>query len=880
MAGKSYDVTTKLMLNDGMSKGLKKVLDHVNKVNTALERMSGLGDGLDNVYRGTVDMATGANVANEAFKKLDTTMKSVSGTKIPSMAPKITGSATVPLSAGSGLEKSVGVMGKLKSGYQKLVDYSAQLDKNSIGFFRNLRYSMLNTYILIQGLKSVGRVLSGILESSDAYVNSLSRLNLANSMLNDGLFTTRELQNEIHEAAQRSRIAYGDMADFVSDMTLQAGHAFKNQKEILKFSELIQKSFKAAGTSIQSQVAGLYQLKQALASNRLQGDEFRSIIENMPQLTNMLNASLGTTHEQLKKMSSEGALTAEVIKQAIFDSEELIEQMFRAMPKTFGDVMTHLKNEWGKGLWEMKERFNIFLNSALGTELIDELTRKLKRLGEILTNMMHYLPMVVEWLRKMSSVIKDNSGIILMAIGALMLQRSLMEIVNSAVKIVTIFGKFSWIVVIMWAIALAIGFWIKNMHDVGYTWTDIANAIIDKINAIYQFLQPLINLFIKLVEVIIWLKDWIIGAFQSLIEMLQNTTTRVLVLGAAFLVMAALAFVALHPVIATILVVIAVVVALIWVISKIGPTIGRAVGTAIGFFIALKNIVDALKAFIPAAFEHIKAQIVGSITVAIGKIIVSLGKFVNEAQSAGNALGKMMVAGANIAIGGINKLIAALNKIPNVNIDAAGFASYTGITGEGNELISLGYSIQSEGLSAMYDAKSAYDSAGQDFQDALTGFGDTINMYADLGEQIGSNMQDWASDFLSVSDNKLLNNIVDSDLGKFSLLDPWLLDLLQDQGGGDSDGAGGGSGGGGGGGSGGKQNIGTVDKVNEVDLSDSTMKLLKAMYERDLFQRFVNIDSSMQFSFVGTADKEEKAEDIAANVDKIVAERLANLLIT
>ena len=877
---KSYNVTTKLTLNDGMSKGLQKIVGQVTNLNRALDRMSGHAQGVDDVYMRMVDLATGANVTNEALKRVDTTLKSISGTKMPTMKASVLPATGAGLSAGAGLAGSVGVMDKLKSGYQKLVDYSAQLDKNSIGFFRNLRYSMLNTYILIQGLKSVGRVLSGILESSDAYVNSLSRLNLANSMLNDGLFTTRELQNEIHEAAQRSRIAYGDMADFVSDMTLQAGHAFKNQKEILKFSELIQKSFKAAGTSIQSQVAGLYQLKQALASNRLQGDEFRSIIENMPQLTNMLNASLGTTHEQLKKMSSEGALTAEVIKQAIFDSEELIEQMFRAMPKTFGDVMTHLKNEWGKGLWEMKERFNIFLNSALGTELIDSLTGKLKRLGEILTKLMYYLPRVVEWLKKFTAIVKDNSGLILMVIGAIMLQKALMEAVSSIVKIITIFGRFSWIAVVVWAVAIAISYWIYSMHEAGYGLTDILNAVIDKINAVYNFIRPLIDFVIWAVETLIWLKDWLVGAFQSLLDLMENTTTKVLLLGVAFLILAAIAFVAFSPVIATILVVIALVVGLIWVISKIGPTIGRAVGTAIGFFIALKNVVDALKAFIPAAFEHIKAQIVGSITVAIGKIIVSLGKFVNEAQSAGNALGRMMVAGANIAIGGINKLIAALNKIPNVNIDAAGFASYTGITGEGNELISLGYSIQSEGLSAMYDAKSAYDSAGQDFQDALTGFGDTINMYADLGEQIGSNMQDWASDFLSVSDNKLLNNIVDSDLGKFSLLDPWLLDLLQDQGGGDSDGAGSGSGGGGGGGSGGKQNIGTVDKVNEVDLSDSTMKLLKAMYERDLFQRFINIDSSMQFSFVGTADKEDEAEDIAANVDKLVTERLANLLIT
>ncbi len=90
------------------------------------------------------------------------------------------------------------------------------------------------------------------------------------------------------------------MVDVTAKLGLLAGDAFKDNKELVKFTELMNKSFKLSGASATEQQAAMYQLTQAMASGRLQGDEFRSIIENAPMLANAIGEYTGVGSEGLK----------------------------------------------------------------------------------------------------------------------------------------------------------------------------------------------------------------------------------------------------------------------------------------------------------------------------------------------------------------------------------------------------------------------------------------------------------------------------------------------------------------------------------------------------------------------------------------------------
>ena len=70
----------------------------------------------------------------------------------------------------------------------------------------------------------------------------------------------------------------------ISKLGLQAGDAFNSNDELIRFTELLNKNFVIGGSSATEQAAAMYQLTQAMGSGRLQGDEYRSIIENAPML--------------------------------------------------------------------------------------------------------------------------------------------------------------------------------------------------------------------------------------------------------------------------------------------------------------------------------------------------------------------------------------------------------------------------------------------------------------------------------------------------------------------------------------------------------------------------------------------------------------------
>lgn len=217
-------------------------------------------------------------------------------------------------------------------------------------------------YLSIQGLTNG---FKSFVEASDTYTSTSARL----SNINDGLQTQAELQDKVYNAAQRSLTGYNDMAGGIAKLGLLAENAFGDTDEIIRFSELMGKVFAVSGASTQEKQSGMYQLTQAMGSGRLQGDEYKSIIENAPLLAKAIEKAMGQGEGSLKGLSSEGKITADIIKSSLFQAGAEIEESFAKLPLTFGDAMTLMKN-WAITAFEpLLIRFNQFVNSDAFTVL-------------------------------------------------------------------------------------------------------------------------------------------------------------------------------------------------------------------------------------------------------------------------------------------------------------------------------------------------------------------------------------------------------------------------------------------------------------------------------------------------------------------------------
>nr|DAY32094.1 MAG TPA: tail length tape measure protein [Caudoviricetes sp.] len=188
---------------------------------------------------------------------------------------------------------------------------------------------------------AVKDVATAAAQTADQLTSVRSRINL----INDGTQTTAEIMEKVFDASQRSRGSYVDMADSVAKLNMLAKDAFSSNDEAIMFVEQLNKQFKISGASIEESSAAMYQLRQAMAAGKLQGDEFHSIMENAPMLAQSIAQEMGLTVGQLKDMSSQGLITADIIKEALFNSAEETNAKFAEIPMTFAEVGQSIQNE-------------------------------------------------------------------------------------------------------------------------------------------------------------------------------------------------------------------------------------------------------------------------------------------------------------------------------------------------------------------------------------------------------------------------------------------------------------------------------------------------------------------------------------------------------
>lgn len=225
------------------------------------------------------------------------------------------------------------------SAVDRLTDYLAEMDSQSRsataradGLLSKLR-SLLGAYAGLQGVKA-------IVGLSDAMAQTTARLD----MMNDGLQTTAELNQMIYASAQRSRGSYQQTADMVAKLGNLAGDAFDSSAELVAFAEQLNKQIALSGASTQAADAAMLQLTQAMSSGTLRGEELNSILEQTPTIAQSIAEYMGVSTGVMCEMASEGAITAEVVKNAMFDAAEETNAKFEEMPMTWGQVWTSFQN--------------------------------------------------------------------------------------------------------------------------------------------------------------------------------------------------------------------------------------------------------------------------------------------------------------------------------------------------------------------------------------------------------------------------------------------------------------------------------------------------------------------------------------------------------
>lgn len=414
---------------------------------------------------------------------------------------------------------------------------------------------LMNAYALV-GLVQQGAQL---VNSATAYLDEMALMQSRVSMINDGMQTTNQLQDNILASANRARSSYKDTVAAVTKLNMLAGDSFKNNQEAIDFVETLNKMFTISGTSGQEATAAMYQLTQAMGAGKLQGDEFRSIMENAPMLADAIAKSMGKSKGELKELAKDGEITANVIKQAMTEASADVETKFASIPMTFGQKMTILKNNFMNEMEPVAARFSMWLNSSSGEAFFDTLSRSLVTLAAIGVYTLECIGNSIQFVKDNFETLKP----IIIGVGLAMVSAALAS-------------AGAWLVA-NWPLLAIIGTAIVIAHIFNVLGIDIVNVVI----TIAQWLYNLGNVLYQLLPIIMAVGVaglvYFIGCF--IVPLLMSLPALI-----SQLWLAAGAFITLTWPILCVAVAIG---AVIFIMQQLGITIADVVGFIIGCFYAL-----------------------------------------------------------------------------------------------------------------------------------------------------------------------------------------------------------------------------------------------------------------------------------------------------
>lgn len=249
---------------------------------------------------------------------------------------------------------------------------------------------LINVIVNSKGAVTVTRELNAMgdaARTTTTYLNSLRAI-LAAALTFSGVGaivqvadTFTVLQNRLRQVAQEGE-AVGDSwqrlmqianssystIDGTVNLYFRVAQAYKawgeSAEEAYEFTELFQKAAILSGSSMQTTAQAVYQFGQALNKGKLDGDEFRSVLEGLPYVATLIQKELGVTRAELYELSASGKISVDRLTQAFTNAAEVIQNDWKNITPTIAMAMTVLSNNWTDFVGKVQTSTGIFTVAA------------------------------------------------------------------------------------------------------------------------------------------------------------------------------------------------------------------------------------------------------------------------------------------------------------------------------------------------------------------------------------------------------------------------------------------------------------------------------------------------------------------------------------
>lgn len=264
------------------------------------------------------------------------------------------------------------------------VGTSARQSSNSLdSYWSRFKNIMTDTrrlgasiFILINGFRTLQQ-----------FGDQLDRLTIVKNKVRS-LYESEEevgkVTDMIYQSAQDARTSMDDFATTFLKVQLSTERYGLSTEQAVQVTNTLAKAMVVGGATASETASVMLQFSQALSKGKLDGDEFRSVMENSPVLMRALAKEAGKTmgvvnagQKDLMKWSKEGKLTIDILLNTLLNASGEIGSKFEKTNETLDQSFTKLSNTWA-----------IFVNDvAQESGLTDFLKQGFKNLNDVFSSM-------------------------------------------------------------------------------------------------------------------------------------------------------------------------------------------------------------------------------------------------------------------------------------------------------------------------------------------------------------------------------------------------------------------------------------------------------------------------------------------------------------
>lgn len=205
----------------------------------------------------------------------------------------------------------------------------------------------------------------------------------------------------IYQSAQDARTSMDDFATTFLKVQLSTERYGLSTEQAIQVTNTLAKAMVVGGATASETASVMLQFSQALSKGKLDGDEFRSVMENSPVLMRALAKEAGKAmgvvnagQKDLMKWSKEGKLTIDILLNTLLNASGEIGSKFEKTNETLDQSFTKLSNTWA-----------IFVNDvAQESGLTNFLKQGFKNLNDVFSSMSGVIAKITGFLGSWGSV--------------------------------------------------------------------------------------------------------------------------------------------------------------------------------------------------------------------------------------------------------------------------------------------------------------------------------------------------------------------------------------------------------------------------------------------------------------------------------------------